>query len=953
MKKRIISIVCAIAILATMLSVGIVSSLADNADQVAINGFVAADWKGDWNEDGRTEPFLSVEDNSFRDKGNGIKNDPDESAGHKQLSITTANTYNLGDKWDITTSIPNRWVNRCHGEPYVIAVGELEARIYPAEQKRDATADKEEIPAKPTTVAIYKSKSDEPVKSADLAIDEWTNYSGTNGDVAFSYDNGTVTVKLTTAKDGEVTVTDTVEGLDFAAVKVTLKIRGNWANNGGVAFNGFTLTNVYNSEPESSEPESSEPESSEPSDVSSDTPAAPITDVDITDGINKTDWTGDTDNIYEITDGYGLLSSANSTAVKTITSANTYNLGNVWKSTVTLNTTYSNNMYGQPYVLKIGGLEAIVYNYKNADDKTGTAAENAAVELKKDGVSVKKVDLGDNVGSGDGKLTIGGLLELSYDNGTATVKYGETVITEDVGTMDFSNVSATLSIMGNWADKQVGVKAFTLKGETAMTPSEPESSEPESSEPESSEPEPALPTGIEGFKADDWKKVDETNETNLTFCGGGEITNAIRMDGAKNSVAYTAGKFNLSKNFYLSYVATMAFWNQESFSHHAVKIGDLTIDVDRSKDTVKNSGIAVIVVSKNGTELARSAEVSIPNIESAKNPTEAQQKYLDNVDEIYGKNKEGKSETNTHLAVYEAEYVGGVLIVKVDGKQVVRTKVDDLDLSAAEVQIDVGAGWQKLLMYDFVLFTDPAKDDVQPEPEPEKEKGATIETIVEGKFNATDWEGDVEAIRADDNAFYSNSGGKTIYTVKAYDLSGGFKFSSDLLMKNGYGNNAYGEHCSMYVGEEGTGLELRIQNVKGQALFTAHLLYKGEELATYDLINAPNGVYEIVYNDGKVTVNLDGNAIAWKLADSSTSTSVAIKDADFTNTKLGFRVAGNYHPTDRYWMNYSLSAISGGKGTGTGTGGTGDARNIVVPAVVLVISACAVAFVATRKKTNA
>ena len=233
----------------------------------------------------------------------------------------------------------------------------------------------------------------------------------------------------------------------------------------------------------------------------------------------------------------------------------------------------------------------------------------------------------------------------------------------------------------------------------------------------------------------------------------------------------------------------------------------------------------------------------------------------------------------------------------------------------------------------------------------EKPKGEKIVPASDATFSSADWEGDVDGFNSEDGTFGVGSNNKkTVWTVKSYDLSGGFKFSADLKMKNTY-NNYEGEYCSIYIDDPISGLELRVQNRKGVAMYDAYLYLAGKELGSFDLINDPNGEYEIVYKDGKVTVNYKANAIAWKLADGSTSTSVSVADADFSNAKIGLTLQGNWCPAgERKWKTYSIASLAA---DGSGTGGTGDARNIVVPAVVLVISACAVAFVATRKKTNA
>ena len=158
----------------------------------------------------------------------------------------------------------------------------------------------------------------------------------------------------------------------------------------------------------------------------------------------------------------------------------------------------------------------------------------------------------------------------------------------------------------------------------------------------------------------------------------------------------------------------------------------------------------------------------------------------------------------------------------------------------------------------------------------------------------------------------------------------------------------------MYVGEAGSGLELRIKHDKegrgSAAFYNGYLYFEGQQIASVDLVDAPNGVYSIRYSDGKVSVYLNDTAISWTLADGSTSTAVAVDGSSkFANVALGYRIVGNYHPTDRYWEGFYLAPLGS---SGTGAGGTGDTRNIVVPVCVLIASACAAAFVLTRKKSR-
>ena len=198
----------------------------------------------------------------------------------------------------------------------------------------------------------------------------------------------------------------------------------------------------------------------------------------------------------------------------------------------------------------------------------------------------------------------------------------------------------------------------------------------------------------------------------------------------------------------------------------------------------------------------------------------------------------------------------------------------------------------------------------------------------------------------------------SVWTEKNYDLSVGFKFKGKLAMKNGY-NNYYGEWCSAYFGNEDANLELRIRNDDTTPTdndkdntFTAYIIHNGKTLASSDLVTLPNGEYELSYKDGKVSVNLGGTAIKWTLEGTETvTTSVDVADADLYNAKLGLRLTGNYCPNGRQWSAISLESLAGSGSNGAVS--TGDARNIVFPAAVMLISAVAVAFVSIRKKSIA
>ena len=281
-----------------------------------------------------------------------------------------------------------------------------------------------------------------------------------------------------------------------------------------------------------------------------------------------------------------------------------------------------------------------------------------------------------------------------------------------------------------------------------------------------------------------------------------------------------------------------------------------------------------------------------------------------------------------------------------------------LDFSNAEIGISLQANWTAngLGVSAFSLTTADCKTGEGEGSEGgDIVRGDKLTSVIEGALVADDWDGDTSFILADGQFYFKDNAAKTIYSKKTFDLTGGFEFKSKLVMQNGY-NNYYGEYCAMYVGEAGSGLELRIQQDKAglvnSAFYNGYLYFAGQQIASVDLLNAPNGDYSIKYSNGKVSVYLNDTAISWTLADGSTSTAVAVDGSSkFANVALGYRIVGNYHPTARYWEGFYLAPL-GSSGTGTGAGGTGDTRNIVVPVCVLIASACAAAFVLTRKKSR-
>ncbi|MBQ2704853.1 MAG: leucine-rich repeat protein [Clostridia bacterium] len=183
-------------------------------------------------------------------------------------------------------------------------------------------------------------------------------------------------------------------------------------------------------------------------------------------------------------------------------------------------------------------------------------------------------------------------------------------------------------------------------------------------------------------------------------------------------------------------------------------------------------------------------------------------------------------------------------------------------------------------------------------------------------LDAADWNGATEKITNGVFALTGTQSQFTIWTNQSFNVDDGFTFKGTLKMSNGF-NNCYGEWCSAYIGTASENLELRIRNdyresdVPGKDMtYTAYLLYNGTELASYDLNTSCNGVYEVKYKDGKVTVKLADAEINWTLANRSKSTAVTLANADFSNAQIGLKLAGNWGPENgRKWSAISLAPV--------------------------------------------
>ena len=115
MRKRILSIVCAIAILATVLTVGIVSASAESAGikvTTPIEGVLVPEMWG--NDDKITEDGAVTMD------------------GDKKRTITTSDVYDLTNKWTAKSTFGQcyYWDNQVSTQTQSIKVGNLEVVVH-------------------------------------------------------------------------------------------------------------------------------------------------------------------------------------------------------------------------------------------------------------------------------------------------------------------------------------------------------------------------------------------------------------------------------------------------------------------------------------------------------------------------------------------------------------------------------------------------------------------------------------------------------------------------------------------------------------------------------------------------------------------------------------------------------------------------------------------------------
>ena len=180
----------------------------------------------------------------------------------------------------------------------------------------------------------------------------------------------------------------------------------------------------------------------------------------ITGTLNAADW----DPAESVNSVGSFFADANDSK-KTITAVQKYNLGTNWEASVTVAHISNSNCSAQPFVLKVGDLEAVLYNCKY-NKTTSTVTQNAYIALKVNDIEVATYDLGDKAGTFDGATPIRGALGLKYKNGNAKVLYkGDTVLTYDIPGLDFSNTEISLSVTGNWVPNAMGISEFNLSAD--------------------------------------------------------------------------------------------------------------------------------------------------------------------------------------------------------------------------------------------------------------------------------------------------------------------------------------------------------------------------------------------------------------------------------------------------------------------------------------------------------
>lgn len=288
-------------------------------------------------------------------------------------------------------------------------------------------------------------------------------------------------------------------------------------------------------------------------------------------------------------------------------------------------------------------------------------------------------------------------------------------------------------------------------------------------------------------------------------------------------------------------------------------------------------------------------------------------------------------------------YIEGKPVAAIASYEDVDGKIDIADAVFALYTTDC---WDQYNNYSNVALY----GYIEPAAAPEEVVGEELKsTWAPEKMTEEDWDGKTQYLQNNEFSAPNDNAKHTIETKKSYNLSNGFSFKGTLVFKNSF-TNYYGEWCSAIFGDALNNLELRIRNdshdgEKDDKTYTAYLLSNGEQLASYDLTLMPNGEYQVKYSNGKVVVSLGGSEIVWTLADGSKSAAVTYDGSVLKNAKVTLSLTNNWCPNGRKWSNISLSPLS------SNGVATGDGRNLVLPIVVMVVAVvAAVALLILKKK---
>ncbi len=533
--------------------------------------------------------------------------------------------------------------------------------------------------------------------------------------------------------------------------------------------------------------------------------------------------------------------------------------------------------------------------------------------------------------------------KATFDAETKTLTFGAYIddaavanvatYTDTEGKLDFTESTLALYTTDQW-DQHTPYIYFELNGKTEPVP------EPDPGPEEDEDDDALVGLGLSfdastPIVADDWKALNgaEISSDNTWV----KIANGDTNGPA--SFVYQKSTFNLNKGFTVSYQCSCRQYTSNYSKQYVMgaKIGNVTV-------ALKEYSTPVILVDGQVVatgEVVGKTDDKYDSVNNAIKWTE----YVAYLHSSVGKGTEYKAiyDPETKTITFGAYYEGRALAE-------VATYTDTenkLFLKNAEFALYSYDMWDQYYDYTNVKLY----GETEPEPDPSLVVGETLDKKWGGdQMNAADWEGHTQHITNGQFVAPNDQSSYTITTIKSYNLSNGFAFGGTLAMKNGY-TNYYGEWCSASVGDGFDTLELRVKNDTtssnpGDNTYTAVLLHNGEELATSDLTLIPNGEYELKYYNGKVSVTLGGVVLDWNLSSGGKSTSIAYDGAGLKNARLSLKLTNNWCPNGRKWSNVYLAPLSNGGVV------TGDSRNIVVPALIMLFSSIAVAFVLTKKSVK-